>query len=203
MLELKTFKGGYDFNFSYLVWDDVSLAGCVIDTALNPAEIFAFADENNIKIRSAVVMHSHFDHTVMLESYREKGVELIGHINIKTQVDRKVDEKDYISVGSYKLEVMHCPGHTQDAICLLNDGKLFTTDVLFIDGCGRCDLKGGDASLMWKSLQKIMALPDNIIIYPGHDYGAKPFDTLVNQKRTNHFLTALTKEEFVNERMSK
>ena len=197
MLIVKSFKGGYDSNFSYLVWDDSSKEGVVIDTALDPLEIFEFARDNGVEVKSAVVMHSHFDHTVKLEKY--KGVKLYGHRNLQINVN-KVNDGDYVSIGSYKLEVLHCPGHTEDSICLLGEGKLFTSDVLFIDGCGRCDLVGGDSGVMWESLMKIMALHEDTIIYPGHDYGPKEFDTLANQKKTNYFLTVKSEREFVEMR---
>ena len=79
---------------------------------------------------------------------------------------------------------------------------LLTGDTLFIDGCGRCDLPGGDVEAMYDSLyNKIMTLPDATVIYTGHHYGNKPCDTLGQQKKTNPYLTAGSKEEFIRTRM--
>jgi glyoxylase-like metal-dependent hydrolase (beta-lactamase superfamily II) len=75
-------------------------------------------------------------------------------------------------------------------------------DTLFIDGCGRCDLPDSDVNAMYESIHgRLMNLPDETIIYPGHNYGPKPSDTLENQKRTNRFMVAGSKEAFVRERM--
>jgi len=73
---------------------------------------------------------------------------------------------------------------------------LITGDKLFIGDCGRCDLPGGNLSQMFNSLQKLKALSDNLTIYPGHDYGDKPFDTFGKQKRTNKTLLAKNLDEF-------
>ena len=74
--------------------------------------------------------------------------------------------------------------------------NLLTGDILFIDDCGRADLPGGSVSDLYNSLQKIKALPDELILYPGHDYGSKPYDTLGNQKRENKMLVAKNLNEF-------
>lgn len=195
-MQLKSFKGGYDSNFSYLLWEGNE--GIVIDTALDPLQIFEFAASHQISIKFAFVMHSHHDHIVALDKY---DVPLIGSVHLPVEVNRRVVDGEEINVGGMKIKVLHAPGHTPDCILLLIGGKLFTTDVLFIDGCGRCDLKGGDARTMYDTLEMIKKLPDSTIIYPGHDYGPVAFDSLENQKRTNHFLTARSKEEFVRTRM--
>ena len=86
--------------------------------------------------------------------------------------------------------------------CFLYDGQLIAGDTLFIDGCGRCDLPGGDAKVMYNSLYNILLkLPDETIIYPGHNYGPVPSDTLRHQKQTNPYLQAGSLSEFLGERM--
>jgi hydroxyacylglutathione hydrolase len=201
MLKLKTFKGGYDSNFSYVLWDENTNEAIIIDTALKPTLLFDFISENDLNLRYAFVMHSHFDHTVELDKYREKNVPLVGSENLSFDVDKKVKDSDKFHIGNTEIKIIGAPGHTPDCILLLIDGKLFTTDVLFIDGCGRCDLKGGNVEQMYGTLEMIKTLPDETIIYPGHDYGPLAFDTLENQKRTNHFLRVRSKEEFLQERM--
>ena len=96
------------------------------------------------------------------------------------------------------LNFILTPGHTPGGICIIVDNEaIITGDTLFIGDCGRTDLPGGDLAQMFRTLQeKIMPLPDHLIVYPGHDYGDKPFDTLGNQKRTNKTLIAKNLEEF-------
>ncbi len=182
-MQIQTFKGGYDGNFSYVVYD--SGEAVIIDTALDPTELFSFIERNNLELKHVFVMHSHFDHTVQLEKYAGK---LVGSAELPFHVDRKVVDGDELSVGGKVIKVIHAPGHTPDCILLLVDGNLFTTDVLFIDGCGRVDLPGGDVNVMSNTLEMIKQLPDDTTIYPGHDYGNTPTDTLGNQKKTNRFL---------------
>lgn len=90
------------------------------------------------------------------------------------------------------------PGHTPGSICILvNNEAIITGDTLFIGDCGRTDLPGGNLTQMYNTLHyKIKSLPDHLIVYPGHNYGNKPFDTLGNQKLTNKTLVVKNLEEF-------
>src|SRR3989338_275985 len=198
MIHITTFCGGYDNNFSYLVYDEDSPEAILIDTALDPQEILDFAVMNGLTIKYAVVMHSHFDHTIKLKEYRKNNILLVGSSQLPFPVDKNVNDNDTILLGDTTIRVISAPGHTPDCILLYLHGKLFTTDVLFIDSCGRCDLPSGDLKQMYETLYtKILTLPDDTVIYPGHDYGPVPYDTLGNQKRTNLFLKARSKEEFL------
>jgi len=87
-------------------------------------------------------------------------------------------------------------------MCLYHAPHLITGDTLFIGGCGRCDLPGSDPAEMWKSLQRIMTLPDETLLYSGHNYGDPKIDTLANQKKTNRFLVCETWDKFNRKRMS-
>ncbi len=201
MLKIQTFKGGYDDNFSYILYDDETKDACIIDLALEPELLLDFIKENNFKLNFVVIMHSHFDHLVGFDFYKKERIVIMGFDNIKIDVDKKLKDDEIISLGNHKIKVIHTPGHIYDCICLLVESWLFTTDCLFIDGCGRCDLAGADVKEQFKSLEKIKKLPDNTIIYPGHDYGDKPFDTLKNQKETNRFLICEREEEFAEYRL--
>lgn len=186
MLNVKTFKGGYDDNFSYLIYNFNEAA--IIDTSINPEILFRFAKENNLQIKFAVIMHSHFDHIVDLDYYRKKGIQLIASKHSKIEVDKKVTDGDILKVGDHELKIIYTPGHIYDSICILVEDKLFTSDTLFIDSCGRVDLPGADPKQMGESLKKIKQFPNNTIIYPGHDYGNKETSLLSEQKITNRYL---------------
>jgi glyoxylase-like metal-dependent hydrolase (beta-lactamase superfamily II) len=109
-----------------------------------------------------------------------------------------IRDKDHLELGTVSLDFLLTPGHSKGGICIIVDNKaLLTGDTLFIGDCGRTDLPGGSLDEMFRTLQeKIMTLPDELIIYPGHDYGEKPFDSLGNQKRTNKTLRAKTLKDF-------
>lgn len=128
-------------------------------------------------------MHSHFDHVVDLDRYREKGILLYGHklLNIKT--DKKINDGDWLKLGLVQMKIIHTPGHAPDAICLLIDNHLFTSDTLFVGGCGRTDLEDGSPEQLKRSLSKLKRLPENTIIYPGHDYGETKTSTIGKEKK--------------------
>jgi glyoxylase-like metal-dependent hydrolase (beta-lactamase superfamily II) len=109
-----------------------------------------------------------------------------------------VYDKSQLKVGNILLSFLLTPGHTPGGICIIVDEKaILTGDTLFIGDCGRTDLPGGNLAQMYASLhEKIMHLPDELIVYPGHDYGEKPFDSLGNQKRVNKTLLAKNLMEF-------
>ena len=206
MLKLKSFKGGYDTNLSYILYDDQTKEAAVIDTAIEPSILLAFIEKQHLSLKFVVIMHSHFDHVVGYGYYGKNTIPVAASHRIRKDVDINLKDGDTLRLGNYPLDIMETPGHIYDCICIFvednKNNKLFTTDCLFIDGCGRCDLAGANVEEQYHSLyNKIMKLPDDTVIYPGHDYGPKPYDTLGNQKKTNRFLTAKTKEEFIEGRM--
>ena len=99
-------------------------------------------------------------------------------------------------VGSIALHFILTPGHSPDSMCIIVDNSaILTGDTLFIDDCGRCDLSGGSLTDMYRSLlYKIRSLPDTLTVYPGHDYGPKPFDSLGNQRASINRLISEIKQ---------
>jgi glyoxylase-like metal-dependent hydrolase (beta-lactamase superfamily II) len=93
---------------------------------------------------------------------------------------------DVLQVGRVGIELLHTPGHTPGSQCFLVDGRLVAGDTLFVQGCGRVDLPGGDAEEMYRTLtQRLANLPDTVVLYPGHDYGDVPSSSFAEQRRTN------------------
>jgi hydroxyacylglutathione hydrolase len=88
-----------------------------------------------------------------------------------------------------KLRFLHTPGHTPGSQCFLAESALVSGDTLFINGCGRVDLPGSDPEQMYYSLTQVLAkLPDNTVVYPGHNYASKPSSSLEDLKRENYYL---------------
>jgi glyoxylase-like metal-dependent hydrolase (beta-lactamase superfamily II) len=99
------------------------------------------------------------------------------------------DSGDVLELGNLKIEFIHTPGHTPGSQCFLVNGRLVSGDTLFVKGCGRVDLPGSDPAKMYESLtQKLAKLPDDTILYPGHDYADRPTSTIGDEKRTNYYL---------------
>ena len=103
--------------------------------------------------------------------------------------DKTVAEGDELVIGKVTLKVIHTPGHTPGGICLLAEGNLFTGDTLFVGGIGRTDLPGSDHRLFMNSIKnKLLTLPDETIVWPGHDYGPNPSSTIGLEKIANPWL---------------
>jgi len=96
------------------------------------------------------------------------------------------DNDDVLQVGAIPIRLLHTPGHTPGSQCFLVDGRLVAGDTLFLEGCGRMDLPGGDAGLMYESLRGLATLPDTTTVYPGHRYSPKSSEDLSVVKQMNH-----------------
>jgi len=94
------------------------------------------------------------------------------------------------------VRALETRGHTVGGTCYLADGFIVTGDVLFVNGCGRTDFTGGDTAEMWQSLQRLMRLPEETRVYPGHNYGETPTSTIGHETRSNPFLRCTSFEEF-------
>ncbi len=105
-------------------------------------------------------------------------------------VDIRIRDGSRLSLGELTLEFIHTPGHTPGAVCVLADNHLFTGDTLFVGAIGRTDLPGGSMATLLKSIeQKLLPLPGETVVWPGHDYGDQPTSTLAREKETNPYIT--------------
>lgn len=186
-------------NFSYMVWDGHGPDALVIDPGLNSDEVLSRAEREGLEVRLIIATHHHMDHSAGISSLRKGcGAEVAAHRLSPLTKDRALEDEDALKIGGLTARIIHTPGHTEDGICILVDGGVFTGDTLFVGECGRTDLPGGDSRAMYESLfGKLLELPDDTIVYPGHDYGSKPYSTIGAERRTNYTLKERTLEEFV------
>lgn len=186
-------------NFSYIIADENTKEAVVIDPNFNADAIIQTLKSQGLLLKYIVNTHSHLDHTASNEELSSKyHCKIAAHKTAKIKKDIAVNDGDIIKVGKIAMTVIHTPGHTSDSICLLAEGKLFTGDTLFVGECGRTDLPGGNSKDMYYSLfHKLMKLDDNVEVYPGHDYGSRPYSTIGIEKKTNYTLEKRTLEEFV------
>jgi len=202
-MTIKQIKTGFD-NFSYIVYCSDKKDALIVDPSYDASEAIDSIKQNNLNLNYVIITHFHFDHTKDIARIKKAvpSVKIIASELDGKKLNEKVDifviDKQRLKLGNIDLQFILTPGHTPGGICILIDNEaLITGDTLFIGDCGRTDLPGGDINQMFKSLQeKIKPLPDNLIVYPGHDYGEKPFDTLGNQKRKNKTLIANNLEDF-------
>jgi len=187
-------------NFSYILADDTTREAAVVDSSFNSGEITRILKAENLTLKYIINTHGHSDHTAGNQELRSTfGARIVAHKLSKINANVKVDDGEIIRIGSIQVKVIHTPGHTPDGICLLVDNqKLLTGDTLFVGECGRTDMPGGNSKSMYDSLfYKILKLNDDLEVYPGHDYGPKPFSTIGEEKQSNYTLKPRSLAEFI------
>lgn len=186
-------------NFMYLIGDESSREALIVDPASPIAPVMSVIARHGVKVRYIVNTHGHRDHTSGNAELADiTGGKIAAHVDSRQRRDIALRDGDTLRLGDVVATILHTPGHSPDSICLLVDKKLLTGDTLFVGECGRTDLSGGDSIQLYRSLfEKILRLEDDIMIYPGHDYGSKPFSTLGAERKTNYTLAPRTQEEFV------
>ena len=186
-------------NFSYIVEDESTHEAIVIDPSWDLEKITKIINEQNLNPKYIVNTHWHDDHTRGNEELAKKlSVKIVQHSTSQLKNDLTVSDGDSIKFGCSELVVYHTPGHSKDSICLIGDGKNFSGDTLFVGNCGRIDLPGGSSRELYHSLFDIIAnLSDELILYPGHDYGSSSTSTIGSEKRTNPVMQYISEDEFI------
>lgn len=196
-------------NFVYLIIDDATRRTAVVDPAWDAAAILAATRAAGATITDVLLTHSHHDHVNALAevvSATDAQVHLLKD-EAKfwgANLDRPTLHAggDTLTLGRTPIEVLHTPGHTPGSACYRIGNDLLTGDTLFVFGCGRCDIKGGDAEQMYASLRRLAEhLPAQTVIHPGHDYSVQPTSTLAEEIAGNPFLQQPTLADFVRYRL--
>ena len=202
-------------NYVYLIGSTETRKVAVVDAAWDINEIVRIAAQDEMEITHALVTHTHPDHvggefagleiagaTELLEDCKAKIVvhkaeaEFIKGLSSSDMI--KTDNGDKVDVGGLEIQLMHTPGHTPGSQCFLVDDRVVSGDTLFIDACGRVDFPGGDPEQMYYSLtQKLMALPEDMILFPGHNYAPLKHATMGEQKKTNPYLKFSSLKQFL------
>jgi sulfur dioxygenase len=210
-------------TLSYIVADEKSGNGIVIDPNIEDLQVLSYtAEEMGINLMYVIDTHTHADHiSAAGELKKLYGSELIMHENTKNKwkivdegdkfgigdilrenarfkVNRYVEDGDELILDSLKFKFLFTPGHTDNHISILIKDILFTGDLLLIGQAGRSDLPGGNTAEQFDSLyKKIIPLPGNTRIYPGHDYDDNQFSYLADEIENNPFLQQSSKEDYL------
>lgn len=197
--------------FCYLVYDEESGEGILIDPAGDEERLLALLEEHGVKLLYIVNTHGHADHTCGNDRLRdETGAVVVMHalddiffqkpeirewsrtlgFEPHAPANIQIEDGDELTFGACTMKFIHTPGHTPGACSILIEGNLFTGDTLFVGAAGRTDLPGSSfASLIESLINKILRLPPETVIWPGHDYGDIPHSTLRHEMETNPYLT--------------
>lgn len=193
--------------FSYLVSCTETKEALIIDPAGDEEQLVEKINEKGLNLKYIVNTHGHADHTGgNAEMKRLTGADIVMHVEDDRAfqgpeaealarrmgfeptppADKTVTDGDELVIGKVTLKVLHTPGHSPGGICLLTEGNVFTGDTLFVGNIGRTDLPGSDMHQFVTSIrEKLMTLPDETIVWPGHDYGPNPSSTIGLEKVAN------------------
>jgi glyoxylase-like metal-dependent hydrolase (beta-lactamase superfamily II) len=195
--------------FCYMVADKSTGKCSLIDPAFDTKKILEEVKRKGYQVTSIINTHCHADHTAGNRAVKEKtGAKILIHELDAKALERTMNrvfsgllggkgsprpdillkDGDIIDIGKESLKVLHTPGHSRGGICLYTDGNVFTGDTLFVGAVGRTDLSGGSADILLQSIrEKIYSLPDDTIVWPGHDYGEFPYSTVERERKMNPF----------------
>jgi len=195
-----------------VIGDDVSHEAIVIDPGDDIEDVLAIVRKHKLQVKQIVITHAHIDHVggamklravtaapillnqndyALLKMLDEQAAWLGMSSPGKVVIDQSVGQADTVKAGSIAADVMQTPGHTEGSVCLYfpAEKKLIAGDTLFAGSIGRTDLPGGSMQKILRSLHdKVLALPDETIVVPGHG----PLTTIGAERENNPFLTKLT-----------
>ena len=207
-------------NFVYLVGDRETGEAVAVDPAYGVRELVDIAGGDGLRITDVLVTHYHPDHVGgSLGGWSIEGVaELLALDDVSVKVHVQSEEAhgvkrvtgasdsdlvlhasgDTLTVGAVPITLIHTPGHTPGSQCFFVDGRLVAGDTLFLDGCGRTDLPGGDPAALYESLtQKLAIVPDDAVLFPGHMYSPAPYAPMGEVRRHNYVFRPRTREQWM------
>ena len=189
-------------TYTYLLGCEKTKQAVLIDTVeCDVDKYIAALQTHGLTLVYTLETHVHADHVTGADTLRKRlGSKSVVHRDAGAMCgDLLVTDGIHVQVGSLDIEVRYTPGHTNGCVSYLVDDRIFTGDALLIGGCGRTDFQQGDAGQLYDSIhQKIFSLPDDTLIYPGHDYQGNTVSTVGQEKLENKRLGAeRSREAFV------
>ena len=202
------FCGDMD-NMSYVISDTITKDCVIVDPSWDVDQLIGYISKESLHLSAIWITHAHFDHVLGLDDVLcdfDVPIMLPSMSAAKFSNYSRVmpfQSGDELVCGNVKWSVLPTPGHSADGVCFYSAPHLIAGDTLFIDRCGRADFEDSNVNDLYSSLQRLKQLPDDTIVYPGHNYGKTPIDTLGNQRVQNPYLTVSNEAEFIRLRMGR
>jgi len=188
---------------TYLIADEQSRQAMLVDPVLEHVEDYLKAlDQRKLTLIHVVDTHTHADHISGGAALKDHThCEYVMHAKAPARcVTFHVTDGFECHLGNIPVKILATPGHTKDSVTLILPDRILTGDALFLDdaGAGRTDLPGGDAGEHWDSIQRILGLPEHLVVYPGHEYRHRQPSSLKEQKSRNPNLQRRTKQAYID-----
>lgn len=185
---------------SYLIADMATGEAAIVDPLRERVDQYLdLLTQKKLRLKYTIETHTHADHLSGSPRLKElTGARMLMHqASTSVCVDQQLNDGDIVLVGGVRIEVLHTPGHTNDSMCLLLPDRVLTGDTLLIGSCGRTDLPTGNSEKLFESLQRLLTLPDHVLVLPAHDYDGRRGSTIGRERKANHRLKLATREEFI------
>ena len=189
-------------TYTYLLASAKGREAVIIDPVIeNVHEYIKLLEVLDLKLVKVIDTHIHADHVTGASKLKQETncTTLMGEHTPAETVEIKVKDNEIIDVDSLKIKSLYTPGHTSDSYSFLLDNYLFTGDTLLINGTGRTDFQNGNSKDAYNSLfNNLLKLPEETLVYPGHDYNGKFSSTIGNEKKFNPRLQVKSVDEYVD-----
>lgn len=190
------------YTYTYLIADLTTKEAALVDPVIEQVERdYKLLQELGLTLKYCIETHVHADHITGTGKLRElTGCEGIVPENANVDcASRLIKDGEILKVGEIEIKAIATPGHTDSHMAyLVNQDRVLTGDALFIRGCGRTDFQSGDAGTLYDSVtQKLFSLPENTLVYPGHDYRGHSVSEIGEEKRCNPRFIDRTREQFI------
>ena len=199
------FKQEFDTKtstYTYIIASAKGREALIIDPVLENVENYInILKELNLKLVKVIDTHIHADHITGASKLKQvtNCTTIMGEHTPADTVEIKVKDDEIINIDNLKIKSMYTPGHTSDSYSFLLDNYLFTGDTLLINGTGRTDFQNGSSKDAYNSLfNNLLKLPEETLVYPGHDYNGKFSSTIGNEKKFNPRLQVKSVDEYVD-----
>ena len=199
------FKQAFDkktSTFTYIIASAKGREAVIIDPVIeNVDNYIKLLEELDLKLVKVIDTHIHADHVTGASKLKEATncATLMGEHTPAETVEIKVKDNEIIDIDNLEIKSLYTPGHTSDSYSFLLNNYLFTGDTLLINGTGRTDFQNGSSEDAYNSLfNKILKLPEETLVYPGHDYNGKFSSTIGNEKKFNPRLQVISVNEYVD-----
>ena len=205
-------------NFVYLIGDRETGEAVIVDPAYDIDALLEILEEDGMQCSGVLATHYHPGHVGgSMMGYDIVGVkELLEQVSVPIHAQKEEVEfitkvtglenkdvmehssGDIVTVGEIKIELIHTPGHTPGSQCFLVENRLVAGDTLFLEGCGRTDLPGGDPAALYDSLHnRLSKVPDEATLFPGHLYSPEPSAQMGHTRQQNYVFLPRTEEQWL------